>query len=121
MDTKKIGLHCVKLGGGRLVKEDIVDPSVGFVFHKKIGDRVKAGDPILTIYHHENQNQLAKNIEDNGLGSGALLYNKSYGALDGDDDGYVYVLYFEYKTYRNQTYKIKETVSGGKKAIKKER
>ena len=61
-----------------------------------------------------------KNIEDNGLGSGALLYNKSYGALDGDDDGYVYILYFEYKTYRNQTYKIKETASGGKKAIKKD-
>ena len=61
-----------------------------------------------------------KNIEDNGLGSGALLYNKSYGALDGDDDGYVYILYFEYKTYRSQTYKIKETPSGGKKAIKKD-
>jgi hypothetical protein len=43
-----------------------------------------------------------------GLGSGALLYNKSYGALDGDDEGYVYVLYFEYKTYQNQTYKIKK-------------
>ena len=61
-----------------------------------------------------------KNIEDNGLGSGALLYNKSYGALDGDDDGYVYILYFEYKTYKNQIYKIKETPSGGKKAIKKD-
>ena len=63
MDTKKIGLHCVKLGGGRLVKEDIVDPSVGFVFHKKIGDKVKVGDSILTIYHHESQNKLAQNIQ----------------------------------------------------------
>jgi len=59
-------------------------------------------------------------IEDNGYGSGHLLYNKSYGAVDGDDDGFVYVLYFEYKTYQNQTYKIKETTSGGKKAIRKE-
>ena len=42
-------------------------------------------------------------IEDNGYGSGHLLYNKSYGAVDGDDDGFVYVLYFEYKTYQNQT------------------
>ena len=40
---------------------------------------------------------------------GSLLYNKSYGALDGDDEGYVYILYFEYKTYKNQTYKVKET------------
>ena len=61
-----------------------------------------------------------KKIEDNGHGSGRLLYNKAYGALDGDDDGFVYVLYFEYKTYKNQTYKIKETTTGGKKAIKKD-
>jgi len=32
----------------------------------------------------------------------------------------VYVLYFEYKTYKNQIYKIKDTVSGGEKAIKKD-
>jgi hypothetical protein len=59
-------------------------------------------------------------IEKNGLGSGHLLYNKSYGAIDGDDEGFVYILYFEYKTYKNQTYKIKETASGGIKSIKKE-
>ena len=64
MDTKKIGLHCVKLGGGRLVKEDLVDPSVGFIFHKKIGDKVKAGEPILTIYHHETQSELANSLKE---------------------------------------------------------
>ena len=64
MDTKKIGLHCVKLGGARLVKEDLVDPSVGFIFHKKIGDKVKAGEPILTIYHHETQSELANTLKE---------------------------------------------------------
>ena len=64
MDTKKIGLHCVKLGGGRLVKEDLVDPSVGFVFHKKIGERVKVGESVLTIYHHDAQSELVKNIQE---------------------------------------------------------
>ena len=43
MDTKKL-VHCVKLGGGRAVKEDKVDPSVGFIFHKKIGEKVKIGE-----------------------------------------------------------------------------
>ena len=63
MDTKNIGLHCVKLGGGRAVKEDKVDPSVGFIFHKKIGERVKAGDPLVTIYHHKSQTKVVQNIQ----------------------------------------------------------
>jgi pyrimidine-nucleoside phosphorylase len=31
---------------------------VGLTFHKKIGDRVKEGEPILTIHHNENQKDL---------------------------------------------------------------
>jgi len=58
-----------------------------------------------------------KNIE--GTGSNAMLYNKSYMASDAEDSNHVYVLYFEYKTYQNQVYKIKETSSGAEKAIKK--
>ena len=36
-----------------------------------------------------------------------------------DDDGFINVLYFEYKTYQTQNYKIKKTGSGGNKSIKK--
>ena len=62
MDTKNIGLHCVKLGGGRSVKEDIIDPGVGFIFHRKIGQKVKKCEPILTIYHRKNQKDLVSEL-----------------------------------------------------------
>ena len=47
-----VGTACVILGGGRQKKEDTVDPAVGLVIHKKIGDRVEAGEPLCTIHCH---------------------------------------------------------------------
>jgi hypothetical protein len=55
-----------------------------------------------------------------GQGTNAKLYNKSYAGQDNEDDSYAYVLYFEYKTYKDQVHKIKETSSGASKAIKKD-
>jgi thymidine phosphorylase len=40
MNCEQIGTACVILGGGRERKEDSVDPAVGIVLHKKVGDRV---------------------------------------------------------------------------------
>lgn len=59
-----------------------------------------------------------KEIE--GSGSNALLYNRTYAYSDAEDTNHVYVLYFEYKTYQNQVYKIKETSTGAQKPIKKD-
>ena len=47
-----------------------------------------------------------------------MLYNQA--GVDSADKNYVYVLYFEYKTFEDQIYKIKETSSGADKAIKKD-
>ena len=47
-----IGTACVILGGGREKKEDTVDPAVGIVVHKKIGDRVAEGEALCTIHCH---------------------------------------------------------------------
>ncbi len=58
-----------------------------------------------------------KKIE--GKGGNLKLYNKSYTTSDAEDKNYVYVLYFEYKTFENQVYKIKQTSSGAEKAIEK--
>lgn len=58
-----------------------------------------------------------KKIE--GTGSNMMLYNKSFAASDAEDTNHVYVLYFEYKTFQNQVYKIKETATGADKAIEK--
>ena len=52
MQCEQIGTACVILGGGRERKEDSVDPAVGIVLHKKVGDRVAAGEAIATIYYN---------------------------------------------------------------------
>jgi pyrimidine-nucleoside phosphorylase len=51
MRCEQIGTACVILGGGRERKEDSVDPAVGIVLHKKMGDRVKAGEALATIHY----------------------------------------------------------------------
>lgn len=53
IDSKKIGEALVALGGGRNKKEDKIDYSVGFEFAKKVGDKVKEGDTILTVLYND--------------------------------------------------------------------
>lgn len=62
-DNTKIGLLLIDLGGGRKSKADVIDHGVGFTFHKKIGDRVKKGEPIFTITHHAHQKEIVENIQ----------------------------------------------------------
>jgi pyrimidine-nucleoside phosphorylase len=50
--TEQIGIAGVLLGGGRAKKEDSVDPAVGMIVHKKVGDRVAAGDSLCTVYYN---------------------------------------------------------------------
>jgi pyrimidine-nucleoside phosphorylase len=52
MQCEEIGTACVILGGGRERKEDSVDPAVGIVLHKKVGEQVAAGEPLATIYYN---------------------------------------------------------------------
>jgi pyrimidine-nucleoside phosphorylase len=66
-ENDQIGLALVELGGGRKVKTDKIDFGVGFSFHKRIGDSVKKGEPILTIHHNENQKQLIEKIQEHFL------------------------------------------------------
>jgi pyrimidine-nucleoside phosphorylase len=42
----------VVLGGGRGKKEDAIDPAVGLVFHKRIGDAVQRGEPLCTLHYN---------------------------------------------------------------------
>ncbi len=51
---EQVGTACVILGGGREHKEDSVDPAVGIVVHKKIGDKVAAGESLCTIHCHSD-------------------------------------------------------------------
>ena len=45
-----IGQAGMLLGAGRETVDGSVDPSVGFVFHKKVGDPVAVGEPIVTVH-----------------------------------------------------------------------
>jgi pyrimidine-nucleoside phosphorylase len=52
IQCERAGTACVILGGGRERKEDSVDPAVGFVLHKKVGDPVSSGEPLCTIHYN---------------------------------------------------------------------
>ena len=50
MVANEIGVASMMLGAGRQTKEDDIDLSVGIVLNKKVGDKVNAGESILTIH-----------------------------------------------------------------------
>jgi pyrimidine-nucleoside phosphorylase len=53
----EIGMSAIDIGAGRRTKEDQIDHSAGFVFHRKVGDAINKGDAILTI-HTNNPNSV---------------------------------------------------------------
>lgn len=50
IDALAIGELTVDLGAGRKTKEDVIDPKVGVVIKKKIGDSIQIGDTLCTLY-----------------------------------------------------------------------
>ncbi|MEW6030852.1 MAG: thymidine phosphorylase [Chloroflexota bacterium] len=56
--ARSVGEAAVALGAGRAQKGDPIDHAVGFVIHHKVGDRVKAGEPLFTI-HANDEKKLA--------------------------------------------------------------
>ena len=54
MMCEQIGTACVVLGGGREKKEDSVDPAVGLIVHKKVGDPVVSGEPVFTVHYNSD-------------------------------------------------------------------
>lgn len=50
MDTIALGNAAQAMGAGRLKKTDVIDHSVGFVLHKRIGDAVRQGEALATVH-----------------------------------------------------------------------
>jgi pyrimidine-nucleoside phosphorylase len=50
VDTEGYGIASLLLGAGRNVKEDVIDFSAGIILSAKVGDYVKKGDLIATLY-----------------------------------------------------------------------
>ncbi len=52
IDCEQVGVASLILGGGRERKEDTIDPAVGLMVHKKLGDAVKKGETLCTIHYN---------------------------------------------------------------------
>lgn len=55
MDTISLGNAAQSMGAGRRKMTDIIDHSVGFVLHRRIGDAISEGTPIATVYAKDEQ------------------------------------------------------------------
>ena len=66
INAKNIGKAACLLGCGREKVEDVVDPAVGFCFHKKVGDFVEKGETLLTIYYNDEKKRA---LADQELGN----------------------------------------------------
>ena len=53
--AEQVGLVSMKLGGGRATKEDVIDPAVGVVLHRKLGDPVKTGESLATVHASDEE------------------------------------------------------------------
>lgn len=80
--AEDIGISAMILGAGRETKEDLLDLSAGIILNKKVGDYVKEGETIATIYYNkedklENSIKMildAYFIEENKIDSKKLIY-----------------------------------------------
>ncbi|MBB4833718.1 pyrimidine-nucleoside phosphorylase [Staphylococcus hominis] len=63
--ANEIGVASMMLGAGRQTKEDDIDLSVGIVLNKKVGDKVNAGESLLTIHsNRENVDDVIKKLDE---------------------------------------------------------
>jgi pyrimidine-nucleoside phosphorylase len=50
IDAQAVGLTAMRLGAGRRRKEEAIDPRVGVVLRRKVGDPVRPGEPIAEVH-----------------------------------------------------------------------
>lgn len=50
MDTMALGMAAQSMGAGRLTVDDVLDYSVGYVLHVRIGDKVDEDTPLCTLH-----------------------------------------------------------------------
>jgi thymidine phosphorylase len=55
VDTLAVGLAEVLLGAGRTRSDDAIDPGVGFTILRRPGERVKQGEPLVSVHHRPGQ------------------------------------------------------------------
>lgn len=50
VDTFGLGELVVAIGGGRRAKADVIDPRVGFLIRRRVGDTVRRGEPLIELH-----------------------------------------------------------------------
>ena len=65
MQAKAIGVAAMHLGAGRETAEGVIDPAVGIVLRKKVGDAVSVGETLAVI--HANDEALVPGVEQEVL------------------------------------------------------
>jgi pyrimidine-nucleoside phosphorylase len=50
VNAREVGEASVTLGAGRARKGDPVDHAVGFIIHHKVGDELRAGEPLFAVH-----------------------------------------------------------------------
>ena len=55
VDAGRIGAAAGILGAGRETKESEIDAGAGIVMKKKVGDRVRAGEPVAVLYTSQEE------------------------------------------------------------------
>lgn len=56
MQAELIGRAAQVLGAGRATKADDIDPAVGLLMHKRVGDKIEQGEAICTLYVNDEAN-----------------------------------------------------------------
>ncbi|MBT4643507.1 MAG: hypothetical protein HOC09_32280, partial [Deltaproteobacteria bacterium] len=55
LDALAIGRGSVVLGAGRQTLASVIDPAVGVILKKKIGDKVEAGEMVMEIKYNDDK------------------------------------------------------------------
>ena len=74
---------------------------------------------LVKEFPHLNQEEIEDIVKESNINHGR--YNRTYSASRREQDiNKIQVLYFNYKTYMNEVYKVKTMSTGGEKAIEKD-
>lgn len=80
IDETKLAIECMKMGSGRINKEDIINYGVGIVINKHVGDYVNENELLATIYYDDeiaDKNNVLESfiIVDSKVEKNTLIYN----------------------------------------------
>jgi thymidine phosphorylase len=78
IETETLGTAAMLLGAGRETVDDVIDPAVGLVVHRKIGDSVSKDESLMTLHYNSD----ARLEDARRLVSGAYVIGDSPPTLE---------------------------------------